>query len=156
MPKIIRTISFPSAYTLLPLRLLTGTGFFLHGLAKLNRGPAKFGALLQYAGVPFPVPNAWAVTLLEIFGGLALIVGAFVTIVSIPLIISMLGAMLTVQIHYGFSAVNTLGITASGPVFGPPGYEINLLYITALIALALSGPTVLSVDHFLARSSPPG
>jgi putative oxidoreductase len=153
MLKLIRPLSLPSTYTLVPLRLLTGTGFLLHGLAKLNRGPAKFGALLRYTGVPFPVHTAWAVTLLEIFGGLALIVGAFVTIVSFPLIISMLVAMLSLQIHYGFSAVNTIGLTPSGPVFGPPGYEINLLYITALIALALSGPTGFSIDGLMAQSS---
>jgi putative oxidoreductase len=34
-------------------------------------------------------------------------------------------------------------------VFGPPGYEINLLYICALAALALAGPGVLSVDGWL-------
>jgi putative oxidoreductase len=47
--------------------------------------------------------------LLEIFGGLALLRLAFVAIVSIPLIFSMLGAMFTVNIKYGFSAVNTIG-----------------------------------------------
>lgn len=52
----------------------------------------------------------------------------------------MLVAMFTVNIRYGFSSVNTVGLTANGPQFGPPGYEINLLYIAALIALAVSGP----------------
>jgi putative oxidoreductase len=61
----------------------------------------------------------------------------------------MLVAMFTVNIHYGFSSVNTVGLTASGPQFGPPGYEINLLYIAALIALAVSGPTAYSVDQWL-------
>jgi putative oxidoreductase len=153
MLKLIRPLSLPSTYTLVPLRVLTGTGFLLHGLAKLNRGPAKFGALLQYTGVPFPLHTAWAVTLLEIFGGLALIVGAFVTIVSIPLIISMLVAMLSLQIHYGFSAVNTIGLTPSGPVFGPPGYEVNLLYIAGLLALALSPPTAFSIDNLVSRTA---
>ena len=74
-----------------------------------------------------------------------------VAIVSVPLIISMLVAMFTLQIHYGFSSVNTIGLTPSGPVFGPPGYEINLLYIAGLIALALSGPTAASVDRILFR-----
>jgi putative oxidoreductase len=55
------------------------------------------------------------VALLEIFGGLALLAGAFVTIVSVPLILSMLGAMFTVNINYGFSAVNTIGLTPDGP-----------------------------------------
>jgi putative oxidoreductase len=100
----------------------------VHGWAKWSRGPAAFAELLKQAHVPLPLANAWLVTLLEIFGGLALLMGAFVTITSIPLILSMLGAMVTVNIKYGFSAVNTIGLTPTGPQFGPPGYEINLLY----------------------------
>lgn len=143
--------NLPYSWTLLPLRLLIGSGFLLHGLAKWNRGPAKFGLLLRYTGVPFPFQTAWLVTCLEVFGGAAVLVGVFVTILSIPLIISMLVAIITVQGHFGFSSVNTVGLTPSGPVFGPPGYEINLLYIAGLVALALSGPTALSVDRLLAR-----
>lgn len=62
----------------------------------------------------------------------------------------MLVAMFTVQLHYGFSSVNTIGLNATGPIFGPPGYEINLLYIASLIALALRGPGPLSVERWLA------
>jgi len=142
-------MNFSSRWTLMPLRLIVGFGFLAHGLAKWNRGPAKFGLLLQHAGVPFPLHTAWLVTGLEVFGGVALIAGLFVTIVSIPLIISMIVAILTVQGHYGFSSVNTIGLTQSGPVFGPPGYEINLLYIAGLFALTLSGPTALSLDQML-------
>src|SRR5215831_15503980 len=65
----------------------------------------------EQAHVPLPLANAWLVTLLEVFGGLALLMGAFVAIVSVPLILSMLGAMFTVNIKYGFSAVNTIGLT---------------------------------------------
>jgi len=65
---------------------------------------------------------------------------------TLPLVATMLVAMLTIHIHNGFSAVNTVGLTASGPQFGPPGYEINLLYIVGLLALALAGPTRMSVD----------
>jgi putative oxidoreductase len=120
-------------------------------MAKWSRGPEKFGNLLHVIGVPFPAPTAWLVTLLEIFGGLAILVGAFVAIVSIPLIISMLVAMFTVQLRYGFSSVNTIGLTPTGPILGPPGYEINLLYIAALIALALSRTSVFSIDAWRAR-----
>ena len=47
------------------------------------------------------------VTLLELIGGFALIIGAFVTIISIPLIILMLVAMFTVNVRYGFSSIKT-------------------------------------------------
>ena len=144
-------LNIPSAWTLFPLRLVVGVGFLLHGLAKLNRGPAQFALLLEHLGVPFPVPTAWMVTCIELLGGVLLIMGLLVTIVSVPLIVSMLVALFTLHINYGFSSVNTIGLTPSGPVFGPPGYVINLLYIAGLIALALSSPTAASVDRILFR-----
>ena len=130
---------------------MIGLGFLLHGLAKWNREPAVFAELLKQANVPLPLANAWLVTLLEIFGGLALLIGAFVVIVSVPLILSMLGAMFTVNIRYGFSAVNTIGLTPEGPQLGPPGYEINLLYIACLVVLILSGAGPLSIDALRSR-----
>ena len=137
-------------WSLLPLRLTIGFGFLAHGWAKWSRGPSNFGKLLQQIGAPLPTATAWMVTLLEIFGGLAILAGVLVAIVSIPLICSMFVAMFTVQIRYGFSSVNTVGLTPSGPLFGPPGYEINLLYIAGLLALILAGPSGLSLDRWLA------
>ncbi len=135
----------------IPIRMVLGVGFMIHGWAKWSRGPAAFAELLRQVHVPLPLANAWLVTLLEMFGGLALLLGAFVTIVSVPLILSMLGAMFTVNIKYGFSAVNTIGLTPDGPQFGPPGYEINLLYIAGLAALILGGAGPLSMDALRSR-----
>jgi putative oxidoreductase len=135
----------------IPIRIILGVGFMVHGWAKWSRGPSAFAELLKQAHVPLPLANAWLVTLLEIFGGLALLVGAFVALVSVPLILSMLGAMFTVNINYGFSAVNTIGLTPEGPQFGPPGYEINLLYIAGLLALILGGAGPLSIDALRSR-----
>src|SRR5215472_11928417 len=135
----------------IPIRMILGVGFMVHGWAKWNRGPAAFAELLKQAHVPLPLANAWLVTLLEIFGGLAILIGAFVAVVSIPLILSMLGAMFTVNIHYGFSAIKTIGLTPEGPQFGPPGYEINLLYIAGLVALILGGAGPMSIDSLRKR-----
>lgn len=130
-----------------PLRVVMGVGFIVHGWAKWSRGPAGFAKLLQQVGVPLPDFTAWAVTLLELAGGFALVIGAFVVIVSIPLMVSMVVAMITVNGRYGFSAIKTIGLTESGPVFGPPGYEINLLYIAGLLVLVLIGAGPLSIDQ---------
>jgi len=138
-------------WSYLPLRLVMETGFMVHGWAKWSRGQAAFGKLLQFLGVPLPDLTAWIVTLLELIGGFALIIGAFVTIVSIPLIISMLVAMFTVNVRYGFSAIKTIGLNESGPIFGPPGYEINLLYVAGLLILMLAGAGPLSVDRWFQR-----
>jgi putative oxidoreductase len=131
------------------IRLIIGYGFMAHGWAKLSRGPAGFEKLLQQIGAPLPHITAWIVPFVELFGGLAIIVGAFVTIVSIPLIIVMLVAMFTTHIKYGFSSINTFGLTTSGPLFGPPGFELNLLHIAGLLSLILGGAGIFSVDSLL-------
>src|SRR5262245_31512731 len=107
----LRKLNIDSTWTLLPLRLVVGIGFLLHGLAKLIRGPAMFGSLLESIGAPYPGLTAWMVTLVEVLGGVLLIIGLFVVLASIPLIISMLVALFTIHIHYGFSSVNTIGLT---------------------------------------------
>jgi putative oxidoreductase len=136
----------------LPLRLIIGYGFMAHGWAKLSRGPQGFARLLEQIGAPFPEVTAWVSTFIEIFGGLAILAGAFVAVVSIPLIVMMLVAMFTVHLRYGFSAINTIGLTADGPQFGPPGIEVNLLYIAGLLALCLGGAGPFSIDKLLARN----
>ena len=75
--------------------------------------------------------------------------GAFVVPVSLPLIVVMLTAMFGVHLRYGFSSIRLQAIGASGAVFGPVGYELNLLYVAALLTLALSGASPLSVDRWL-------
>src|SRR5215475_76403 len=94
----------------LPLRLMLGYGFMAHGWAKLSRGPAEFAKLLEQIGAPMPEVTAWVSTLIEILGALAILAGAFVAVVSLPLIIVMLVAMFTVHLRYGFSAINTIGL----------------------------------------------
>src|SRR5262249_52312803 len=135
----------------LPLRLVIGYGFIAHGWAKLSRGPAGFARLLDQIGAPLPEATAWVSTLIEVLGGLAVLAGALGAVVSVPLIVMMLVAMFTVHLRYGFSAINTIGLTADGPQFGPPGFEVNLLYIAGLLALILGGAGPLSTDRLLAR-----
>ena len=134
------------APVLLLLRLVIGYGFMAHGWAKLSRGPDKFAHLLEYLGIPFPLFMAWFVTIVELLGGALMILGAFVILLSVPLIIIHLVAMFGIHIHYGFSSVNTIGLTPDGPLFGPPGFEISLLYIGGILVLATFGAGALSVD----------
>ena len=136
---------------MLPLRLIIGFGFMAHGYAKLSKGVDGFANILQTIGVPAPVLTAWATALVEFFGGLAILAGAFVPIVSIPLVIVMVAALFTVHLPFGFSSVKLIAMTASGPQFGTIGYEVNLLYIAGLLALILGGASPLSVDEWLVR-----
>ena len=148
----LRNKQYWSQWAPLALRLVIGYGFLVHGLAKLGRGPQKFAGVLDWMGIPLPGLMAWVVTLAEIFGGLAILAGAFVLLVSIPLAIIHVVAIFGVHLQYGFSSVKTVGLTQAGPQFGPPGFEVNLLYIAGLLAIVMGGGAgAWSVDRLLAR-----
>jgi len=134
------------------LRLAIGFGFMAHGWAKLSRGPETFAKLLTVLHLPAPHLMAWISTMVELLGGCALFTGTLVSLTAVPLICTMLVAMFTIHIHYGYSAVKTIGVSPQGPLFGPPGYEINLLYIAGLISLILTGAGRFSVDALIAKS----
>src|SRR6478672_4024254 len=133
------------------LRLVIGCGFINHGWAKLSHGPGSFEKLIAQIGAPFPALTAWIIPCLELLGGLAIFLGAFVSLAAYPLIAVMLVAIFTVHIKYGFSSIKTIGLTADGPVFGPPAYEVALLYIAGLITRILGGAGILSVDSLISR-----
>jgi putative oxidoreductase len=135
-------------WAVLPLRLMIGFGFAAHGYAKLSRGPAGFGTILTAIGVPAPALMAWITSLLEFFGGVSIMIGAFIIPVSVPLVIVMLTAMFSVHLQNGFSTIKLKAVTSAGAEFGAPGYEMNLLYIAGLVTLALSGPGPASVDQW--------
>ncbi len=132
-----------------PLRLIVGYGFIDHGLAKLLRGPSGFATTLDALGVPSPDVMAWATILVELIGGLAVLIGAFVWVASIPLAVVLLVAMFTVHLPYGFSSIKLVEIRGAGPQFGPPGYEVALLYLASLAALVVGGSGPLSIDRLL-------
>ncbi len=131
------------------LRLVVGFGFAAHGYAKLERGPEHFAGIVATMGFPAPELMAWLTVVVELLGGLALMAGAGVLKVSIPLVFVMLTALVQVHFRYGFSSIRLKGLTQAGAEFGPVGYELNLLYICALLALALGPATPLSVDRWL-------
>jgi 2-haloacid dehalogenase len=60
-------------------------------------------------------------------------------------------AMFTVHLPYGFSSIKLVAVTNAGAQFGPPGYEVDLLYLACLAALVLGGPGPFSVDGLIAR-----
>lgn len=132
----------------LPLRLIVGYGFVVHGFAKLSRGPESFAVVLHTLGVPSPHLLAWATMLVELLGGLAIMLGAFVSYASVPMSVVLLTALVTVHLPYGFFSVKLVEVSASGTKFGPVGYEVILLYLAALAALAVGGPGPLSVDEW--------
>jgi putative oxidoreductase len=132
----------------LPLRLIIGYGFMQHGFAKLTKGPAAFAGILNTLGVPSPHFMAWLTILTELFGGLAVLIGLFVTLASVPMAAVLIVAILSVHLPYGFSSIKLLAITATGARFGPVGYETNLLYLAGLASLVLGGAGPFSIDSY--------
>ena len=135
----------------IPLRLIVGFGFVQHRYAKIARGPDKYASILHALGVPAPDLLAWVTILVELFGGLAVFLGAFIPLVSVPMSIILLVAIFTVHVPNGFSSIKLLSVDAAGAHFGQPGYETPLLYLAALIALVLGGSGPLALDRFLLR-----
>jgi putative oxidoreductase len=150
------SVDLPSRFRLdrwapIPLRLIVGYGFMEHGFAKLSKGPEAFAAILHAIGVPSPHLMAWATILIEIFGGLAVLLGAFVTLASLPMAVLLIVAIFTVHLPYGFSSIKLMAVTAAGAKFGPPGYECDLLYLACLAALVLGGSGPFSIDGLFKR-----
>src|SRR5215472_10039639 len=140
-------------WAILPMRLLVGYGFMEHAFAKLSRGPDVFVGILQHLGVPMPHVAAGLTIGTELLGGLALLLGAFVVWASIPTALVLLAAIITVHLPYGFLSVKLLRVSASGAQFGPVGYELDLLYLAALLVITFQGPGPLSIDHIRGRKS---
>ena len=139
------------AWWALPLRLIIGYGFMEHGWAKLARGPEHFTAILAALHMPVPGLLAWATILTELFGGFAVLAGAFIPVASIPMAIVLAVAIITVHLPNGFSSIKLQAITPDGARFGQPGYETDLLYLAGLAALVLGGSGPLAFECFLRR-----
>lgn len=145
----ISPLPLSASWYAVPLRLMVGYGFCEHGYAKLARGADGFIAILHGIGVPFPHLLGWTTIVVEILGGLLILLGAFVPLVTVPMAIVLLVAIFTVHLPNGFSSIKLQSYDAAGAHFGQPGYETDLLYLTALVALSIGGAGPMSLDRYL-------
>jgi putative oxidoreductase len=133
----------------LPLRLIVGYGFMVHGYLKLERGVDVFVAALSGIGVPFPHLMAWLTVVVELVGGAAVLLGAFVPWVTVPMLIVLLVAIVKVHAQFGFSSIKFLSATSQGLQFGKPGVECDLLYVACLVTLVIGGAGPFAIDGWL-------
>jgi len=56
-----------------------------------------------------------------------------------------------VHLPYGFSSIKLQAVTAVGAQFGPPGYEVDLLYLACLATLVLGGSGPLAIDGLIRK-----
>ncbi|CAN5661494.1 hypothetical protein BH24ACT14_BH24ACT14_10860 [soil metagenome] len=118
-------------------RVVVGGMMFFHGLDKLNSGVSGFGEGLTGMGVPLPSVAAWAMTLLELVGGLMLVVGLLARLIAALMTLELIGAIVV--------ATGANGLIGQDGV----GYERDLAYIVGFLVVVLSGPGRPSLDHML-------
>ena len=136
---------------LLVIRVMVGYGFIQHGMAKIINGPDKFAANLDALGIHLPGAMSWLTIATELAGGIAILTGLMVPVICIPLAAIMLVALFFVHLPFGFSSIKLQAVTPQGIKFGPPGYEVILLYLSCLWSLAVLGAGPLSLDSWLSK-----
>lgn len=130
-----RLSEYLKSVSLLFARLLVAYGFYEPAMMKWNdmKSVAEwFGSM----DIPFPTLNAYMVASTEITGVVLLTVGLFTRFISIPLIIIMIVAIVTVHLHNGFSA-------------GDNGFEIPLYYMSFLLIFFSHGAGKFSLDRLI-------
>lgn len=140
MKKFIKRICITQgSFGLFFLRIVIGIIFFKAGTGKLfawydGPGIEKVIGFFTQMGIPAPQFNAYLVGGVEAVGGLALIVGLFTRLFSIPLAITMIVAMLTAHKP-----------NLTEPI--PMAFYYVLVIFAACVALLDRGAGRLSIDR---------
>lgn len=116
-------------------RLVIAYGFYEPALNKWNNisdTAAWFGSL----GIPFPLLNVYITASVESLGVILLVLGLFTRLISLPLIATMVVAIVTVHFSNGFGVADN-------------GFEIPLYYLLFLGIFASFGAGKISIDNFL-------
>src|ERR687894_2333861 len=111
----------------LPIRILAGITFLAHGLPKFEDIAGTQGF---FGSIGLPPELALPVGLLEVIGGIFLLVGVVTRISAALLIIDMIGAIVLVRLPDGFV----------------DGYELESLLIAISVSLLITGPGRISVE----------
>jgi len=122
---------------LLVARVVLGVIFIAHGYQKLFvMGVETVAGFFARIGIPAPGLFAWVVTLWELLGGLAVLVGVLTRWAALGLAVIMVVATLTVKLEVGLIAPPGRGT----------GYELDLALLALALMLVLAGPGKLSVE----------
>ncbi|USK37298.1 DoxX family protein [Cytobacillus firmus] len=121
------------------LRAILGFIFFIHGLSKFQGGISNTAGFFDSIGIPGFM--AYIVALIELAGGIALILGIGTKLVSVLFAVIMLGAIFTAKLP--------LGLLGNGQM---AGYELDLILLAASIYFVLAKESPLSLDSKLIQS----
>ncbi|MGG3806165.1 DoxX family protein [Metabacillus fastidiosus] len=121
------------------LRVFLGITFLMHGLSKFQGGIENTVGFFESLGLPGF--TAYMVALIELIGGIAVILGLGTRIISILFVIILAVAIVKVKLAAGF-----LG---NGQMVG---YELDLALMAISIYLAITKRSLLALDNVLFRS----
>jgi len=130
-----RLSEYTHSLALVLARFAVAYGFYEPAMMKWNDITAV-ASWFDSMGIPFATVNAYLSASMETAGVVLLILGLFTRFISIPLMIIMIVAILTVHLHNGFSA-------------GDNGFEIPLYYLLFLLIFFAQGAGRFSLDHLL-------
>jgi len=109
------------------LRVAISLLLIVHGIARISLGiVGDFGIFLTGVGFPLGATLAWAITLIEIIGGLLLALGKWTTPLSIYFAVQLLMGIVLVHAQEGWFVVGA----------GRNGMEYSTLLIVVLAVLA--------------------
>ncbi len=115
-----------AGWGILPIRLVIGLVFAMHGGQKLFvYGASGTAMAMQHMGIPLPVVAAWVAIIVEFLGGLAIFFGVWARWPAWLLAIEMLIVILFVKLHSGF--------------FSPRGIELELTLLAGALTIAMLG-----------------
>ena len=115
------------------LRLVLGATFFIHGLVKFQGGIENIVGWFDSIGLPGVL--AYGVAVVEMVGGLALILGLGSRIVSSLFVVLMLGATVKVKLAGGFLG-NGQGA----------GWELDLALLVIALFIAINDSKMFALD----------
>lgn len=116
-----------------------GVIFAYHGWQKFDGGLEGFNGFVDSLGVPLAEIVGPAVALLELVGGIMLVVGLLTRIVALLFVIEMIGTTWLVKLDVGLIA----------PMGGGAGAEIDVALWAGMVALVLLGPGILALDRII-------
>ena len=131
---------------LLILRVAVGLVFLFHGWAKLFGDQISFvQEMLQMVGWTLPEAILWLVALLELFGGIALVLGVFSRSAALLLTIEMVIAVALFHLRQGFFIVSVPNVPLAY------GFEYHIALVSGLVCVALGGPGRWALEEGLRR-----
>ncbi|MCK9454947.1 DoxX family protein [Sulfurimonas sp.] len=131
--KFSRVSECAKSSALLFARLAVAYGFYEPAMNKWSDMTSVAG-WFESLGIPFPTLNAYMAATTEITGVVLLTLGFLTRLISLPLIVVMVVAIVTVHLPNGFSA-------------GDNGFEIPLYYMLFLLLFVSHGAGNFSLDR---------